>query len=272
MGRKPSDFTTAQSNYSTAREANDYRDAAQAVIDIVEAVANMANKGKFAAVFEKATKFTPLARQMVNMIPNVAPVANRVAAVVRDKAPDAVNEAGDSVVRAAKGAGDMVVQRGKAVGDAVRGAIDERAQQKARTEARRALLDGAGNKLSVEDFMKTWRMQSGLSVQDGEGIFAYYGCYAIVTYPSAVKKGNYHKFKGIYVGKSDDMFKSIHDDIIGKGNVDVYADVKYGQHVYVFLYPCAADKLESLEASLITALDADSSYNAEKTGWLEGND
>lgn len=39
------------------------------------------------------------------------------------------------------------------------------------------------------------------------------------------------------------------------------ADVKYKQHMYILVYPCAPDKLDELEASLITALDADQSYN-----------
>ena len=44
----------------------------------------------------------------------------------------------------------------------------------------------------------------------------------------------------------------------------MYADVKYKQHVYVLLYPCEPEKLDVLEASLITALDADTSYNAPR--------
>ena len=57
------------------------------------------------------------------------------------------------------------------------------------------------------------------------------------------------------------MGKAIHGDLTGLGNVDVYADVKYKQHVYILLYPCPMDKIDELEASLIAALDADVSYN-----------
>ena len=57
------------------------------------------------------------------------------------------------------------------------------------------------------------------------------------------------------------MGEAIHDDLIGLGNVDVYADVKYKQHVYILLYPCPMDKIDELETSLIAALDADASYN-----------
>lgn len=57
------------------------------------------------------------------------------------------------------------------------------------------------------------------------------------------------------------MGKSAFDDFTGRGNADVYADVKYKQHVYVLLCPCAKERLDQLEESLITALDADRSYN-----------
>lgn len=57
------------------------------------------------------------------------------------------------------------------------------------------------------------------------------------------------------------MGLGIHDDFVGRGNPDVYADIKYKRHVYVLLYPCEKDRLDELEASLITALDADESYN-----------
>lgn len=52
------------------------------------------------------------------------------------------------------------------------------------------------------------------------------------------------------------------DELKGLGNVDVYADAKYGQNLYVLPYPCPEDKDEALEESLIIALDANVSYNA----------
>lgn len=65
----------------------------------------------------------------------------------------------------------------------------------------------------------------------------------------------------MYAGKSDNIGASIYSDLTGGGNVDIYADVKYKQHVYVLLYPCAPKKAGQLESFLIIALDADESYN-----------
>ena len=45
--------------------------------------------------------------------------------------------------------------------------------------------------------------------------------------------------------------------------MDVYADVKYKQCVYILVYPCLSEKIDELEASLVTALDADRSYNRD---------
>ena len=90
---------------------------------------------------------------------------------------------------------------------------------------------------------------------------AFGGCYVVAVYARAVKKGDFSSFRDLYVGKSDDVGASIYGDLTGEGNADVYADVKYKQHVYILVYPCAPDKLDELQASLIAALDADRSYN-----------
>ena len=66
------------------------------------------------------------------------------------------------------------------------------------------------------------------------------------------------------MGRSENMDASIHAAFIGLSNSDVYADVKRKQHVYVLLYLCVKDKLDEFEASLVTVLDADESYNQEK--------
>lgn len=83
----------------------------------------------------------------------------------------------------------------------------------------------------------------------------------VITCNGAVHRDDYSKYRELYVGKSENMGASIHADFSGLDNADVHADVKYKQHVYVLLYPCEKDKLDELETSLITALDADESYS-----------
>lgn len=251
---------------STAhRSAEDYVNAANAVIEIAEiAVGLIPGGGAAAVVAQKAIRYAPVAKKLVARIPDVAPIAGQVAVKLQDKAPDAVGEQAGKMLGAVKGVAAAAGEKGHAASDAVKRSFDARAQEKARREARRALLDGAGIRMSVEQFMDNRATQGKLSAQAVDEYLAYCGCYAIATYSSSVKKDDYSSFRDIFIGKSNNMGKSIYADIIGEGNIDVYADVKYKQHVYVLLYPCAPDKLDALESSLVTALDADSSYNAPK--------
>lgn len=264
MSDERRDDLGSELNVSPKRSAEDYVNAANAVIDIAEIAVSFIPGGSAAAtVATKALKYAPKARLIINHLPDVAPVAGQVASKIQDKAPDALSGQAEKFFGAARGAATAVTERGQAAGAAIKRSIDEKAQEKARREARRALLDGAGIRMSVSQFLENWNAQEKLA-QVHDGYLAYCGCYAIATYSSAVKKDDYGSFKGIYIGKSENMGSSIHADIIGLGNVDVYADVKYKQHVYVLLYPCEPSKLDILESSLITALDADASYNAPK--------
>lgn len=243
------------------RSAEDYVNAANAVIDIAEIAVSFIPGGS--AVATKALKYAPKARLIINHLPDVAPVAGQVASKIQEKAPDALGGQAEKLFDAARGAAAAVGEKGQAAGDAIKKSFDARAQEKARREARRALLDGAGIRMSVSQFLENWDTQEKLDQASG-GYLAYCGCYAIATYPGTVKKDDYGSFRDIYIGSSENMGASIRADIVGLGNVDVYADVKYKQHVYVLLYPCESAKLDVLKTSLITALDADASYNAPK--------
>ena len=238
--------------------------AANAVIDLAEiAVSFIPGGSAVAQVATKAVKYAPIARKAVGKIPDVAPVAKRAAGVLQERVPDAVGAGAGKVAGVVKGAASAVGAKGREVGGSIKGAAEARAQKRARAEARRALLDGAGVRLSSEQFLENWATQQTLKEATDQGYLAYPGCYAVATYDSAVKKGDVGSIRDIFIGQATNLGASIYGDLTGKGNVDVYADVKYKQHVYVLLYPCAPDKLDALESSLITALDADESYNKE---------
>ena len=252
---------------SAERTADMYVNAVNAEIGLAGmAVPLLVPGGKAAAVAGAVVKAAPVIQGVANQLPKIAPVvapaAKKVAGVAAEKDPEAVAMGFGKVADAAKGA---AAAAGDAVGGArsvVQGAIDAKVQEKARKLARRTLLDGAGIRMSSSSFMENWDVQSKLQESSAdEGYLNYCGCYVIITCDGAVHKDDYSKYREIYVGKSANMGASIHDDFTGKGNADVYADVKYKQHVYVLLYPCSEDKLDQLEESLITALDADTSYN-----------
>lgn len=258
---QPSDVAAVQER--PTRSADDYINAANAVIDIVDiAVGLIPGGGAAVKVAAKAVKYAKLARPALEKLPEAAPLVQKAAGALHDKVPDIVGESASKAAKAVRGAAGAVGERGGAVVASVRDAADARAQEKARREARRALLDGAGIRMSVSQFIENCKTQEKLDPIGG--YLAYCGCYAMATYSGAIKKDDYSSFRDIFIGKSKNMGESILADITGRGNVDVYADIKYKQHVYVLLYPCALENLDELESSLITALDADRSYNAEK--------
>ncbi len=251
------------------KSAQDYADAMNAALDIAQLVVPFIPVvGKAGAVVNVVQKATPIARKAAEVIPAVAPVvapaANKAAAAFKEKAPDAVNAGVNKAAGAFKGFAGVIGGAKDAATEKVRDAAEERAQEKARIAARKALLDGAGIRMSVESFLENWDIQCKLDGEISDSYLPYVGCYAIITCDSPVRKEDYSKFRDIYVGKSNNMGVSIHADIIGLGNPDVYADVKYKQHVYVLLFPCAPENLDQLEHSLIVALDADQSYNKPK--------
>lgn len=257
----------AKSRPSDGRSADAYINAVNAVIDMAGmAVPLLAPGGKAALVAGAVVKAAPVARiaaeQLPKVAPAVAPAAKKAVDAMADRAPAAVGEGAEKVAAVAKGAAEAAGGAIGGVRDSVRGAINVREQEKARKLARKTLLDGAGIRMSAEKFMENWETQERLAgAKAGEGYLAYPGCYVAITCNGAVKKDDYSKYRELFVGKSENMGASIHDDFVGRGNPDVYADVKYKQHVYVLLYPCAAESLDELELSLVTALDADESYN-----------
>lgn len=243
------------------KSAVDIAAAANAAIEIATIAVDFIPGGKAVKLVANVKKYAPAAKMVVKKLPDVAPIAKHAADALQDKAPDALAAGADKVKGAMKDAADAAAEKGRAVGDSVKESVEAREREKARKAARRALLDGAGNQMPVEQFLQNWEIQKGASVQSGDGYMTFSGCYVIATYTHAVKKGDFSKFRDLYVGKSENLGASIYGDLTGKGNVDVYADVKYKQHVYILVYPCSSDKLDELEVSLITALDADQSYN-----------
>lgn len=121
-------------------------------------------------------------------------------------------------------------------------------------------MDYAFGTLSVKNFMKNYEEHAKLSGESGDEYINQSGCYIFLVLGK--KPGaQLYDYRAVYVGASTNLGKSIKDEIEGRGNIDVYADVKYDQNVHVLFYPCAEDELERIKGSLIIALDADESYN-----------
>lgn len=244
------------------RTAVDIAAAANAAIEIALLAVEFLPDGTVAAkVARGVRKFAPAAKVVAQKLPDAAPAMVQIAEKAQDKMPAVAAVGAEKVGGVVKNVADQIGEKGRAAGDRARDAFEERVREKMLKAARKALLDGVGNKLTVDQFLQNWDLQVSPVGMLGDGYMAFGGCYAIVTYSSAVKRGDFSNFKDIYIGKSENMGEAIHDDLIGLGNVDVYADVKYKQRVYILLYPCVLNRLDELEASLIAALDADLSYN-----------
>lgn len=91
------------------------------------------------------------------------------------------------------------------------------------------------------------------------------GCYVIAIYDSD-PQGDFKSYDDIYIGQSVKICQRVHNHLNGKGNGDVYADFKYGRHIYVHFEPCARGEMNNLERSLISSFNATESYNSTKGG------
>lgn len=127
----------------------------------------------------------------------------------------------------------------------------------------------AGKFMYYKTFEKNWiissgknksKKQKGLKYEDGPG------CYVITIYKRPVAHFNYKNYENIYIGQSVNVYKRVHNHFNGKGNGDVYADIKYGKHVYVRFVRCKKADLNKKEIELISAFNATQSYNKTRGG------
>ncbi len=127
----------------------------------------------------------------------------------------------------------------------------------------------SGNFLYYQDFENRWIISDGRGKSEPPTGFKYEdgpGCYVITIYKHPVKNKNWKKYENIYIGQSVNVFRRVHNHFNGKGNGDIYADIKYGKWVYVRFIRCEKQEMNDLEKRLIATFDATSSYNKTKGG------
>lgn len=242
-----------------AKSAQDYANAISAVADIAGIVVEFI-PGVSAA--KKVARFAPLAAKVAQ---KAAPIldehAGSINAVVdsaRESAPNALKTA---TGLAKKGGGAVASTVGKAfstVTSPVKSSMDASRNRKAQIEAHRKIIEHATASMSVESFCENRAQHEQLS--GGGGYLDHSGCYIFLTLGKGAKK-DLASYRAVYVGASSNVGRSISDEIAGKGNADVYADIKYDQGVHILFYPCGESEMEKMRDSLIIALDADESYN-----------
>lgn len=88
------------------------------------------------------------------------------------------------------------------------------------------------------------------------------GCYAILTYDPDVAMDDPSAYRDVFVGAADSMLDNVRDQLDGKGNLYVHADMAYGLPMYVAFFPCEKDDLSAKKTQLVDVLGAAASYNA----------
>lgn len=143
------------------------------------------------------------------------------------------------------------------------GAYERKQQEKIREEIYR------GSFIYYQDFEKRWLSVTGTGKYGNRDGFKYQdgpGCYIITVYSNRVTDGNWKNYENVYVGQSKQVCQRVHNHFNGKGNGDVYADVKYGKWVYVSFVRCEEYEMNDKEIELISVFNAKKSYNKTRGG------
>lgn len=245
-----------------AKSASQYADAINVISDIVDVAIDFIPGG---SVGKKVIKYAP---KVMRAAQAAAPVLDRHsdsinAAVgkVKDGAPDAVKAAAGAAKKGGSVIAGAVGKAFSAVSNPIRENIEESRDKKAQIEAHRAIIDHAAGNFTVEKFLDNQAEHEKLSASQGGSYMEYPGCFIFLVLGKGIKR-DFADYKAVYVGASQDVGSGINNEIEGRGNPDVYADIKYDQNVRILFYPCAESELDRMKDSLIVALDADESYNS----------
>ncbi len=134
-----------------------------------------------------------------------------------------------------------------------------------RRRMKRALRDAVF--VSSEEFERDWILEDARSGEpQGYKYQRFPGCYVILMFDREVRNGEYTGYDDIYIGQSVNVTHRVHSHFTGKGNGDVYADLKFGRYAYVQLIPCEREDMNELERALIEEFDATESYNSTRGG------
>lgn len=134
-------------------------------------------------------------------------------------------------------------------------------QSRADKRVRDVIYSGAF--ISSSEFLQNWivrRGTSGFKHEDGPG------CYVILIYDRVPNAGDWSHYDDVYIGQSVRVCQRLYSHLTGKGNGDVYADLRNGRHIYLAIHRCARNDLNAREKSLIRAFKATSSYNKTRGG------
>jgi len=200
-----------------------------------------------------ATAVTPLVAAFGNK-------AIEAVAKYGPKAAEAAASAAKTVGSSAVKAGGAVADTAARLSDETKRVRDERKQSRIIRKAREDAVKSCIFSASAKEFKESYVADRSVGITN-KGYMSLPGCFAIILLPNT-KTRDYSKFVEVYVGSGLFIGDAVFEQLVGNGNADVYADVKYNQAVHILLYPCDEDQIEIVKASLILNFQAYGSYNA----------
>ncbi len=137
---------------------------------------------------------------------------------------------------------------------------DAKEQVKATEEVRKRTVASSLPPITAKDFFKNFEGNVADGSELESGYMGFVGCYAIVTMKSSREK-DLSAYKDVFVGCGKSVGLAVYSQLRGLGNIDVYADFKFKQPMWVLSYPCDEDELGPRFADLLQSLQAVDSYN-----------
>lgn len=183
------------------------------------------------------------------VIPLVSPTIEKHGSVVVEQVSKKTKQAGEALDTARNSVLSKLKQR-KAASKS----------KKEQEETKRRIISQSLAPIDAKEFFKNF--ESSVSSADDlrNGYMGISGCYAIITMKSA-RDNNLANYKDVFVGCSDKVGFDVYSQLRGFGNIDVYADYKYGAPMKILAFPCDEGQLEENYFSLIDDLQAIDSYN-----------
>ena len=136
----------------------------------------------------------------------------------------------------------------------------ERAALKAVHDAKRTVLEHANIRVPLTKLVEQLNSEDDAVRIANMGILDAPGCFAIATYGKLDRVTDPTDYRGVFVGRATCVGDGIAAAIVPTGNADVYADIKYRQNVWVYVFSCVEEMLAEKHEALASLLEANESY------------
>lgn len=202
-----------------------------------------------------------------NLVETAKPLASELMAKASNKDADAQKTAEsttastDTKAESGEPSGGPLA-RLAAIGDNIKAGLDEMQSEKrlmqAVRDARQAVLENATASMQVAEYFKAREKAKGAAFGP---ISEMPACYVIATYAKLDFDKDLTDFFGLVVGKAENAAEGIRVATSREGDPDIYADIKYGQNVQLYIFYCLAEDLEERYSDLSQVFDCDERYD-----------